>query len=86
MVTMKMADISKMNALVYAGARLVTERLNVKPKGSHIQKGHGKRGLKNRSKSSEQTSANCRNGRRAHRRKRKRKTGLTECTRSIRKD
>jgi len=51
MVTMKMADITKTNALVYAGARLVTltERLNVKPKGSPCKRGHrGKRGLKNR--------------------------------------
>jgi len=34
---MKMADISETNALVYAGARLVTERLNVRPKWSHVQ-------------------------------------------------
>jgi len=67
MVTMKMADISEMNAPAYAGARLVTERLNVKPKRSHTQKGPlWKIGLRNRSKRSEQTSANCRNGRRAH--------------------
>ena len=39
MVTMKMADISEMNVLVYADARLVTEILNVKPKGSHMPKG-----------------------------------------------
>jgi len=38
MITMKTADICETNALVYAGARLVTERLNVKPKGSHMQK------------------------------------------------
>jgi len=39
MVTMKTADISETNALVYAGARLVTDRWKFKPKGSHIQKG-----------------------------------------------
>ena len=38
MITMKTADISETNALVYARARIVTERLNVKPKGSHTQK------------------------------------------------
>ena len=38
MVIMKMADISETNVLVYAGARIVTERLNVMPKGSHMQK------------------------------------------------
>jgi len=59
MVSMKMAYISETNALVYAGARLVTERLGHTCKMSH----RGKRGLENRSKSSEQTSANCRNGR-----------------------
>jgi len=37
-VTMKMVDISATNALVYAGARFMRERLNVKPKGSHMQK------------------------------------------------
>jgi len=38
MVTMKTADISEMNMLVYADARLVTERLNVKPKGAIMEK------------------------------------------------
>jgi len=72
MIMMKMADISETNVLVYACARLVTERLNVSQKGHTCKRCHrGKRGLKNRSKSSEQTSANCWNGRRAYWRKRK---------------
>jgi len=85
MVTMKMAEISKTNALVYVCATLVTERLNVKPQGSHMQKEPSWNEAWKKDQSSEQTSANCRNGRMAYWRKRKRKIGLTECTRLVTK-
>jgi len=38
MVTVKVTIITETNALMYAGERIVTERLNVKPRSEHIQR------------------------------------------------
>jgi len=82
-VMMKRADITKTNALVYAGTRFVRERLNVKPNGSQMQKKPPqkirleKQLRANTSKLQEWQKGSLR---------KKKKTSLTECTRSIRKD